>query len=375
MTPWRSDFGRARTAVDAVLRSRLVSALAAPHEVDDYLRLFDATWSVREVRARVTELRRERGGAVSVWLQPNRSWGGFRAGQYVQLGVERAGVRHTRCFSPSSAPSDPGPLRLSIHALPGGKVSGWALEAARVGDVVVLSQAAGAFVLPEQLPPRLLFVSAGSGVTPIVSMVRQLGHAPHGSEVTWLHYGRRETMLEQEVLALAARHRAWLKLVFTRTDGPSAAPAALRHLSAEALAEHAPDWQQREAFACGPTGLLAAAGALWKARDVESRLHTESFGVAWPTAPVDHTALRSRLVFAKSQREIRGVAGVSLLEQAEAAGLHPQHGCRMGICHSCKCKKLSGAVRNVRTGVISEQPNEEIQLCISTPRSDVILDL
>jgi ferredoxin-NADP reductase len=327
------------------------------------------------VRARVTALRPERGGGVSVWLQPNHNWAGFRAGQYVLLNVERAGVRHTRCFSLSAAPDDPGPLRLTIHDLKGGKVSGWALEAARVGDVVVLSQAAGEFVLPERVPAKLLFVSAGSGVTPILSIIRQLAHSAECSDVTWLHYGRRETMLEQEVLALAAQHPAWLKLVFTRTDGPDAAPEALRHLSGAALAAHVPDWRQREAFVCGPAGMLAIAGSLWKKRGLASKLHLESFGVAWPAAPVDHTQLRTRLVFAKSQREIRGVAGVSLLEQAEGAGLQPKYGCRMGICHTCKCKKLSGAVRNVRTGVISELPNEEIQLCISTPRSDVVLDL
>jgi ferredoxin-NADP reductase len=374
MTPWRSDSRRVRAAFDSVLRSRLASALAAPRDVDEYLVLFDSTWSVREVRARVTEIRRERGGAVSVLLEPNHNWAGFVAGQYVQLRVERAGVRHTRCFSLSSAPADRGPLRLSIHGLPDGKVSGWAREAARVGEVVALSQAAGDFVLPQRVPARLLLISAGSGVTPIVSIVRQLAHAPHGSHVAWLHYGRRETMLEEEILALGAQH-AWLSLSFTRTDGPDAAPAARRRLSESTLAELVPDWKQREAFVCGPAGLLSVAGELWKAHRIESKLRTESFGAAWPTAPVDHIALSSRLSFARSRREARGVAGVSLLEQAEAAGLHPQHGCRMGICHSCRCRKLSGAVRNVRTGVVSDRPDEEIQLCISTPRSDVVLDL
>ena len=363
---------------DALLRTRVVAALASPRDVDDYLRLVDPTWTVHQVRARVTEVRRERAGALSVLVRPNRVFRGFRAGQYVQLEIERAGVRHSRIFSISSAPADGPELRLSMHVMPGGKVSGWAAEAARVGELVTLSQAAGDFVLPEFVPAKLLFISAGSGVTPILAIARQLAHvterAPHRPSVTWLHYGRTETMLEDEVRELGAAH-SWLRLVLTRTEGPAAAPAELRHLSLTALQTHVASWTDHETFACGPAALLQTARAAFREHGVLHRLHTESFGAAWPVAPVDHTALRSRVVFAKSGREISAVAGASLLEQAERAGLHPQHGCRMGICHTCKCTKLSGAVRNARTGVVSDAPNEEIRLCISMPRSDVTLDL
>lgn len=364
----------ASTPVDSLLRSALATALAAPRKVDDYLALVDPMWSVHEARARVTEVRRERGGAVSLLLEPNRAWSGFRAGQHVELRVERAGIRHTRCFSLSSAPADKGPLRVSMRALPGGKVSGWALERARVGDVVMLSQAEGDFVLPAALPTRLLFISAGSGVTPLLSMVRQLAHAPHRACVSWLHYGRAETMLEDELLALDAAH-PWLRLQLVRTAGPSAAPLSLRRLSTQALNALVPDWTEHETYACGPAGMLAAATESFQAQGVAHKLHIESFGAAWPSAPADHTPLRTRVVFAKSQREIHGPAGLSLLEQAEAAGLTPRYGCRMGICHTCKCTKISGAVRNARTGLVSDQPNEEIRLCISMPRSDVTLAL
>jgi ferredoxin-NADP reductase len=362
--------------VDAALRSRFLDALASPHRVDDYLPLFDATWSVYEARARVIEVRRELGASVSLLLAPNRTWRGFRAGQYVQLGVERDGIRHTRCFSISSAPSDREPLRLSMRALPHGNVSSWVLEAAREGDVVWLSQALGDFVLPAELPAKLLLVSAGSGVTPILSMVRELSHAPAHPEVIWLHYGRRETMLEDEALALAAS-QPWLRFVLTRTDGPEAAPAELRHLSTHTLVRHVGSWSDHQAFVCGPAALLRSAREIFAAHGRERQLHTESFGESGPSTatPPDSIVQRARLTFAKSQREITGSTTQSLLEQAEAAGLTPAFGCRMGICHTCKCKKLSGVVRDMRTGLVSDHADEEIRLCVSLPCSDVALDI
>src|SRR5579884_2760549 len=126
----------ARRPLERLLRSRLVSGLTSPRSVDDYLQLVDSSWSVWEVRARLVRLRPEADQSTSLFLQPNGSWRGFRAGQFVQLSAFMGGVRHTRCFSVSSAPEDGLPLRLTIKAKPGGRVSGWARAGARVGDVV-----------------------------------------------------------------------------------------------------------------------------------------------------------------------------------------------------------------------------------------------
>lgn len=365
---------RAGERIDAVLQGSFAAALAAPRDIDDYLALFDPAWSVHGVRARVAGTRVERGGAVSVWLTPNRAWQGFRAGQYVQLGIEHQGVRHVRCFSISSAPSDGWPLRVSMRALPGGKASSWARTAKR-GEVVQLAQAAGDFVLPDSVPDRLLFASAGSGVTPIVSMLRELKCSSHRGRAHWLHFGRRETMLEDEVVALASE-LPWLKLAMIRTDGPDAAPPALRRFGPEVLSRHVPDWNTHETFVCGPQGMLQAAHMLFASSGCAHRLHTESFGgPSWDHTPPAALAGDWLLTFATSRLEIIGNARRSLLEQAESAGLRPQHGCRMGICRTCTRRKRSGTVQDVRTGELSDRPDEDIQLCVSVPRSDVIIDL
>jgi ferredoxin-NADP reductase len=371
---WQTPLVRARRPINALLRTRAVSAMCTPHEVDDYLGLFDAAWSVREVRARVVAVEPEAGGATSLWLAPNENWRGFRAGQYVSMSVCIDGVWYRRCFSLSSSPEDGAHLRVTIKALPDGRVGSWAAHAARRGDVVRLSQALGDFVLPRPVPARLLFVSGGSGITPIVSMIRHLLATGYDGEIACLHYARHECTLGAELTALAARHSAF-RFVPVLTGRPmQGRPQLGRHFSSEHLACVAPRWTECETFVCGPASLEAAVTQLLRERDLGHRLHVERF-VGAAQVPQAATALRCRLTFVRSGREVIASASASLLEQAEDAGLRPRHGCRMGICHSCKCKKVSGVVRNQLTGALSTEPDEEIQLCVSTPHSNVTLDL
>lgn len=370
----RARLLRARRPVNALLRTPLVSALTAPHGVDDYLRMLDRSWSARHVRARLVGIRREVDDAASLWLTPNENWRGFRAGQFVQLSVWIGGVRHTRCFSISSAPEDGAPLRLTIKARPAGRVSSSWVQAARDGDVVELSSPMGDFVLPEPAPDRLLFVSGGSGVTPLLSMARHLVASSYTGRLTWLHYARRAVILGDELRQLARRPPGFqLEVCLTRPAGPRGTPAP--YVSRERLDALSPEWRESEAFACGPAPLLGTLSALWHGEGLGQRLHIERFNAPAPRLEDRSQDAPYRLVFARSGHETRGHARASLLEQAEHAGLKPSYGCRMGICHSCKCLKLSGAVRNELTGLLQDEPGQPIQLCITTPCSDVTLDL
>jgi stearoyl-CoA 9-desaturase NADPH oxidoreductase len=365
---------RARSSANAMLRTRVVSAMCTPHDVDDYLVLLDSLWSVRAVRARIVRIEREADHATSLWLRPNENWRGFRAGQYVGLSVDVNGVRHTRCFSISSAPEDGLPLRVTIKALPGGRLGSWAAQSARRGDVVSLTQALGDFVLPAPAPPKLLFISAGSGITPIASIVRHLLAAGYDGELVSLHYARAECMLGAELTALACRAPRFRFVPVLTRRHTHAWPFLLGHFCVEHLEAIAPWWEGSEFFVCGPASLESAVTQLVEQRGLGPRLHTERF-VSPVQRPASATQLRCRLTFVKSGHAVVGNPRASLLEQAESAGLRPAHGCRMGVCHSCKCRKLSGVVRNEITGLLSGEADEEIQLCVSTPQSDVTLEL
>ena len=93
-----------------------------------------------------------------------------------------------------------------------------------------------------------------------------------------------------------------------------------------------------------------------------------------PALAFDTDGAEGTVTFTASGREAAN-SGLPLLEQAEDAGLAPEHGCRMGICNTCSCRKVSGAVRNALTGEISTAEDELIRICVSVPAGDVALDL
>ncbi len=134
-----------------------------------------------------------------------------------------------------------------------------------------------------------------------------------------------------------------------------------------------PDWRERPTWLCGPASFMAACRAQWETAGLADRLHLESFGVVpQPSSePVTATEIRC----ARSERVFTSDGSTPLLVAAEQGGLRPRYGCRMGICHTCSCVKTSGTVENLRTGEISSEPGERIQLCISRARTDCTLEL
>ncbi len=371
-----------RDPLRALLRKpttqKLVAPLVSPRRIDDYLELVDPCWSLDQVRARVIEVQREGRDVTSLRLLPNDNWRGHRAGQHVLLTVAIDGVQQTRSFTLSCAPRPGEPLRVTIKAHSKGHVSRWVNERAQVGDVVTLSQAQGKFLLPATLPAQLLFISGGSGFTPMIAMAHELVRAKYQGALTWLHYELDEVPLEHELRALVSQlPNATLKIQRTAPSSRIRGVAAPL-LSQAQLSQLVPNWSSHEAFVCGPAGMMKTVIAMYTDAGLSAHVHSERFQPLWksPAVPVLAEATGHRhLTFARSNKQSDARPGISLLEQAEHAGLQPQYGCRMGICHTCTCKKLSGTVRNELTGETSDARDEEIQLCIHTPLSDVSLDL
>jgi len=355
------------------LSSSLVEALTTPHPVDRYLELVRPAWSLREVRAEVTAIRRQTARSVTLTMRPNANWRGFRAGQFVRVTVEIDGVQRKRCYSPAcSAHVADGLLELTVTAHPEGEVSRFLRDRARPGMVLRLSQAEGDFVLPDTRPERLLLISGGSGITPVISMLRTLCDEGHDAPITFLHYARtgRELLYRDELAARAARHRG-VRLVRAYTRGAGGGELS-GHFTREHLLAVEPEYAAGETFVCGPTGLIDAVRRTWAEEGLDARLHVEHFVPPAPAAVLGEA--EGSIHFARSDRHAPN-SGASLLEQAEQAGLTPESGCRMGICHTCTRRKLTGSVRNARTGDISTATDEDIQICVSVPVGDVELDL
>jgi stearoyl-CoA 9-desaturase NADPH oxidoreductase len=350
-------------AVGAVLE-----AVATPHGIDRYLELVNPMLTVRELRGEVTAVRRPTADTVVLAIRPTRQWRGFRAGQFVQVTVVIDGVRRTRCYSPSSSQHADGRFELTVKAHPGGLVSCWLHANARAGLVVGLSQADGTFTLPTARPDRMVLVSGGSGITPVLSMLRTLCAEGHVGEISFLHYAddRAHVPHRDELEALAAAHDN-VRLLFAYTasdDGDLTGFFGEDHLDAAA-----PWHAEADTFLCGPPGLMRSVREHYRSRDLLDRLHVEEFAPDLAVLADDATGT----VHFATAGTSAGNSGATLLEQAEAAGLTPEYGCRMGICFSCTQIKTKGRTRNIRTGELDSDPDAEVQLCINVPVGDVEL--
>jgi ferredoxin-NADP reductase len=363
--------------VRKALASDLVDRLTAPHGVDRYLELVDPRWTVREARAEVVSVRRQTPGTVTLTLRPNAAWTGFAAGQHTAVGVEIDGVVHERCFSLAGSPhAADGTLELTIKANPAGRVSTHLVEHARPGTVVRLSEARGDFVLPPvaertRTGDHLVFISGGSGITPVLSMLRSLVDERHAGPVTFVHYGLTagDVCYRSELEALvAALPGARLLIGLTAAPGEGDLDG---FFGPDHLAEIAPHPDQAQVYLCGPAPLMASVQAVFADLGLSDRVHLEQFGPP-PLDPAIDIG-DGAVSFARSGRAAPSVGTV--LETAEAAGLTPAFGCRRGICGTCTTTKTSGQVRNVVSGERSAADSEPIRLCVSVACGEVVVDL
>jgi ferredoxin-NADP reductase len=353
-----------QTLKKRVLGSDLVDLLTGPHGVDRYTELVAPTWTLGEARAKVVDVRRTTPRSVTLTLAPNDTFTSthtVKAGQYVNLTVDIDGRRHTRCYSPSNTEGSRN-LELTIGHHEGGLVSTYLYESARRGMVVGLAGVGGDFVLPARRQRRILFVSGGSGITPVMAMLRTLIAERHQGEIAFVHYARTaaEACYREELAALKDLPGVRVLHGYTRSDdGDLVGRLGPEHLAA---AMSSPD----AVFVCGPTALVVAV------REHCENVYTESFVPPVLAAPANPSG--GRVTFADSGIDVVD-DGRTLLEQAESAGLTPDNGCRMGICHTCTRRKTAGTVRNLITGAVSTAPDENVQICVSVPVGDVDLSL
>jgi stearoyl-CoA 9-desaturase NADPH oxidoreductase len=350
---------------------RLLETIAGPHGIDRYLEQISPTLVFGECRAEVVAARHGTEDGVTLSLRPNRAWQGLRAGQFVQVSVEIDGVRHSRCYSPASPEGSGRELEITVKRHPEGLVSNFLADHARPGMVIGLSQADGDFHLPEARPESILLIGAGSGITPLMGILRTLCDEGHTGPIALIQYAPDpdRTIYREELDRLAAENPNF-KLTRSYTRAPGAGELD-GHFSPAHLPQTDPSFAAAETFACGPPALLDAVRGTW-ANGLEQRLHVESF-VPPSLLPVGEPGTGS-IRFAGSDLEVQNT-GASILEQAEQAGVPAQSGCRMGICHTCTCRKRSGTVKNLLTGEVSAAPDVEIQLCVSAPLSDLVIDL
>lgn len=359
-------------------RSRVLGALTTPYSPSRWTELLNPLWS-EEDRARITDIRHETDDVVTVTLRPAPGWPGHAAGQHTVLRVDVDGVRFARAFTLASSAHRTDAVEVTCKAYPDAKVVPWLRDRGEPGMVVGLDHPTGEVVLPDDRPDHLVCVVGGSGITPAMAMLRTLRDERHAGRVSFVQFARtRDDVLFAAELGdlTAVLPGLVVHTVLTRQppdplDGHHAASwHDRRHLDKALLDELAPGWPEALSLVCGPVPMLEAAEQIWTG-ELADRLLVERFRPKPLVIPDD---VSGTIRFTKSQVTCDN-DGRTLLDQAEAAGLSPAFGCRMGVCHTCDVPKLDGVTRDVRNDELDTGERRKIQPCVAVALGDVDLDL
>nr|WP_298137158.1 ferredoxin reductase [uncultured Pseudomonas sp.] len=371
MPPVPFAFARFGASLLQPLRALTAGGWLRESDVDALLATLHPAWRLNRVFARVEARRWVADDMLALILRPNGNWRGAKPGQHVQVYLEQAGVRLSRSYSLTALGAD-GSLEIAIKRQPGGRVSPRLLDSVSVGQVLELGPAFGElrWAKPDE---GVLLLAAGSGITPLLGLLRNALAEGFSAPIDLLHYvcEKGQQAFVDELQALQARYTN-LQVHWALEE-----PAGAGDLRGRFCAEHLAgigELDRRQVLACGPVGFVEQVQRWWRGTGHATQLQFEAF-TAPASLDIGPVERQVQLGFARSRQQGPGDNRRSILEQAESLGLHPQHGCRQGVCASCTCALISGAVRDLRSGAITREPGQPIRLCVNAPHTDVEIDL
>ncbi|WP_322056124.1 hybrid-cluster NAD(P)-dependent oxidoreductase [Paraburkholderia sp. J63] len=311
----------------------------------------------------------------------------FEPGQFMTVSANVKGQAVERCYTISSPPTRPYLLSITVKQVPGGVMSNWLHENMRPGSTLRAYGPSGTFTATAAASAKSLYLSAGSGVTPLMSMTRASIDLGLNRDVVFVHSARTpaDIVFRSELKRLAElspRFRTFFVCEGVGDELDWAGP--IGRLSLELLSEWVPDYAEREVFTCGPAGYMSAVRALLREGGHDpARYHQESFDISADVAPepVREEQAATQQTFtvklSRSSRSFTMSASETVLSAARKAGVAIPSSCSQGVCGTCKTRLLEGTVDMKHNGGIRER---EVQkglrlLCCSRPTSDLTLDL
>jgi ferredoxin-NADP reductase len=351
------------------------AVLSTPLLPEDYLSMINQRWSARELRGEIVRVIAETENAVTLVIKPGWGWHfDHQPGQYIGIGVAVNGRLLWRAYSLTCPPlRHHDQLTITVTAMPEGLLSGHLVRGVKPGTIVRLAPPRGEFVLPHPPPPKLLFLTAGSGITPVMAMLRTMDRRASMPDVVLTHSApdAGAVLFRTELHRLAGRHPGFvLHEQLTRGAGRLSLTADLQRLC--------PDWRDRHAWVCGPNAMLGEAQRVWAAAGLTDRLHLERFSAAFAGGPTQGGTVR----FALSHRWVRVDGATTLMQAGEQVGVPMPFGCRMGICHTCLVPLTAGRVRDLcdgteygTSGTDHGTEPQKIQTCVTAAAGDCVLEL
>ena len=320
----------------------------------------------------------------------------FEPGQFITLELEIEGETINRCYTISSAPTRPHTISITVKRVPGGKVSNWLHDNLRAGDSVRALGPAGEFTCARHAAGKYLFLSAGSGITPLMSMSRSHHELGEDRDIVFVHSARTpdDIIFARELDLIATNHQRFrTSFVCERQGSRTNWPGITGFLTLPLLRLIAPDFMEREIFTCGPAPYMSAVRAMLDEAGFDrTHYHEESFsfdalppaeqaaaseGAATPEAdtPADG-ATKFSVTFTKMRRDIECGGHEHVLDAAKRAGVRLPSSCTQGMCGTCKVKLVSGQVDMRHNGGIRQREIDQgmVLLCCSKPLSDLVVD-
>jgi ferredoxin-NADP reductase len=318
----------------------------------------------------------------------------FEPGQFITISVEVNGQMLARCYTISSPPTRPYTLSISVKRVPGGVVSNWLHDALQPGGTLEVYGPSGVFTPSSYPAKKSLYLSAGSGVTPLMSMTRAGHDLGLNRDIVFLHSARTpaDIIFRSELSQLSASaNRLTVVHVCEGTGLEADWNGPVGRLSLELLERYVPDFREREVFTCGPAGYMQSVKEiLGRGGHDPARYHQESFDIrassaeggvtAAPASSCSaaaglHQAFSVRL--ARSGKTFTMDDSETVLAAARRAGVPVPSSCGQGLCGTCKTVVLEGDVDMRHNGGIRQREVDKglRLLCCSRPNTDLVLDL
>ncbi len=344
----------------------LAARATTPLLPDDYLQLLNPLWTARELRGEVVDVQTETADTATVTIKPGWGFSGhYQPGQYVGIGLRVDGRWHWRSYSLTSVPRRHDKrITITVKATPEGFLSSHLVNGVKPGTIVRLATPKGDFALPDPPPPKILFISAGSGITPLMAMLRSLQARGQRPDIVHVHSAPSAdaVIFHDELRELESTHPGYrLHLQLTEVNGK---------VDFENLDDLVSDWRDRPTWACGPAAMLDVVDDVWEGAGLKDSLHMERFAIA----RTDKGGEGGTVTFAISDKTIDIDGATSLLEAGEQVGIQMPFGCRMGICQTCVLPLEAGHVRDFRSGT-EHGEGDRIQTCISAASGNCTLNI
>ena len=348
----------------ASLFNSMAQSVMNSHDANFWLQKINPLWSMNQPLAKVVKKQIVAKDMVSLILQCNRHVQRGVAGQHHPVTVEIAGRHYERTYSLMQVDADH--LCLTVKKVDQGLVSSWLVDQSQTGDILRLGQPYGEMQQQVQTP-RLLLLAAGSGITPMLSLIeafcqsRQL-KAIFVQLMYWVK--THEDAAYAEYLKEVAENfpNFTYQIFYTQEHDQRLNPSHIDQLKS---------LNETTVYACGPSGFAATAETLFK--HVAS-IQTEAFSLSQFDIDATDTGFIN-VILTQSNKTLAIPKGQSILSSLEQQGIKPKHGCRMGICNKCACSKVQGSTKNLLNGSANHEPSQLLKICVNSAQSDLVIDL